>query len=84
MGMLGKPKCALPIRTPLWISLFGGNPKWEGEGPDVPVKEYDALFVTRNIYSGPSIPNLRQKKEKETDQDFPISDPEVRLMIWYS
>ena len=63
---------------------FWGNPKWEGEGPDVPVKEYDALFVTCNIYSGTSIPNLRQEKQKETDQDFPISDPEVRLMIWYS
>ena len=71
MGMLGKPKCALPIRTPLWISLFGGNPKWEGEGPDVPVKEYDALFVTRNIYSGPSIPILDRRRRKKQIRIFP-------------
>ena len=71
MGMLGKPKCALPMRTPLWISLFGGNPKWEGEGPDVPVKEYDALFVTRNIYSGPSIPILDRRRRKKQIRIFP-------------
>ena len=52
--------------------LIWGNPKWEGEGPAIPIK--NVMF-----FAGASIPSHGQENKEEKDQAFPISDD---LMIW--
>ena len=43
---MGKPQCALPRLHTTLDFLLGGNPKWEGEGPAVPVKKHDVLVCS--------------------------------------